>query len=331
LNRAPPCQGGSREFESRFPLHFNGLRKRITTLFRCAASTFAVFRDCDLYLASHRARLSAALGITYVSQSTGVKRLVENIVASPSRYVRHPCTTLYILQWSLLAFSFAYFDISEAQIHLDSDFDGLSDNWEIANGRDPARADYQLSLGHYHSCALDDEGVKCWREPTELDQFNNTYDHGQIQVPELLNPIAISAGADRTCAIDETGVVCWGYALEDRFPTPDLDNPSQISVGSGGFTCLIDGSDVICWGCDYGQLSPPPLSNPVHIAAGNSHVCIKDDNGVTCWGGIGDTDSSPPQMGGVKHFDVGSSNVCAIDSSLIRCWGENTNDYGCRC
>ena len=102
-------------------------------------------------------------------------------------------------------------------------------------------------------------------------------------MPELLNPIAVSAGRDRTCAIDETGVVCWGYALEDRFPTPDLDNPSQISVGSGGFTCVIDGSDVICWGYDYGQLSPPPLSNPVHIAAGNSHVCAKDDNGITCW------------------------------------------------
>ena len=33
VGRAPPCQGGSREFESRFPLHFNDLRELVTTLF----------------------------------------------------------------------------------------------------------------------------------------------------------------------------------------------------------------------------------------------------------------------------------------------------------
>ena len=51
-----------------------------------------------------------------------------------------------------------------------------------------------------HSCALDDSGVVCWGD--------NGY--GQITVPALSNPVAVSAGGCHSCALDDSGVVCWG-------------------------------------------------------------------------------------------------------------------------
>ena len=115
------------------------------------------------------------------------------------------------------------------------------------NERNPYQADYQLSLGNYHSCALDDNSVVCWTEIDPPTQFSATYDVGQITVPELRNPIAVSAGRGRTCAIDDTGVVCCGY-----------DEPSILDV--------------------------PDFDNPTEITAGNAHFCVKDDSGYTCLG-----------------------------------------------
>jgi hypothetical protein len=60
---------------------------------------------------------------------------------------------------------------------LDSDYDGLPDDWEVQNGRDPLNADYLIS----GTCAIDDTGVVCWGSK-EISE-----------VPNLVNPIAISA------------------------------------------------------------------------------------------------------------------------------------------
>jgi hypothetical protein len=49
--------------------------------------------------------------------------------------------------------------ISGLSVAVDTDNDGLPDDWEIANGRDPLVADYMVSVGRGHTCALDDSGV----------------------------------------------------------------------------------------------------------------------------------------------------------------------------
>ena len=49
--------------------------------------------------------------------------------------------------------------MSGQSLAVDTDNDGLPDDWEIANGRDPLVADYMVSAGKLHTCALDDTGV----------------------------------------------------------------------------------------------------------------------------------------------------------------------------
>jgi len=60
---------------------------------------------------------------------------------------------------------------------------------------------HQVSAGGYHTCAIDDEGVKCWGH----NVFVGT------NVPALKNPHQLSAGFSQTCAIDDEGLKCWGY------------------------------------------------------------------------------------------------------------------------
>ena len=76
---------------------------------------------------------------------------------------------------------------------VDTDADTLPDGWEIGEGRDPTRADYAVSAGLEHTCALDDTGVVCWG-------FSG---NGQTDVPPLSNPTVVSAGGFHTCAVSQ--------------------------------------------------------------------------------------------------------------------------------
>ena len=112
---------------------------------------------------------------------------------------------------------------------IDTDNDGLPDDWEITNGRNPAVADYAVSAGGLHSCALDDTGAVCWG-------YN---ENGQTTVPSLTNPIRVSGGNIHSCALDDTGVVCWGSNRWGQTTVPSLANPIQVSVGNDHTLSLI--------------------------------------------------------------------------------------------
>ncbi len=69
-----------------------------------------------------------------------------------TNFFRNPTKTFWILilsTFSSLAFS------------VDTDHDGLPDDWETANGRDPLVADYMVSAGYDQNCAIDDKGLVC--------------------------------------------------------------------------------------------------------------------------------------------------------------------------
>ena len=110
---------------------------------------------------------------------------------------------------------------------IDSDRDTLPDDWELANDRNRNSADYQISTGWEHTCALDDDGVKCW----------GRNDYGLTEVPELSNPVQVSVGASHNCVIDDAGVQYWGDNSNGQTDVLPLDNPRQVSLGR----------DLRCW------------------------------------------------------------------------------------
>ena len=98
-------------------------------------------------------------------------------------------------------------------------------------------------------------------------------------------PLAVAAGGGQACALDITGVHCWGG--ENTFgqiAMPILINP--VAVSSDVNSCALDDTGVHCWGSNYnGESSAvPTLANPVAVSAGGGHVCALDDTGVHCWG-----------------------------------------------
>jgi len=177
----------------------------------------------------------------------------------------------------------------------------------------------QVSLGGYHTCALDLEGVKCWGD--------NEY--GQIKVPKgLKDPTQISLGGRHTCALDLEGVKCWGYNTYGQIKVPkDLKNPTQVSLGVH-HTCALDLEGVKCWGGNgEGQIKvPKDLKNPTQISLGAWHTCALDLEGVKCWGYNGNGQIKVPKdLKNPTQVSLGVHHTCALDLEGVKCWGDNGN------
>jgi alpha-tubulin suppressor-like RCC1 family protein len=235
----------------------------------------------------------------------------------------------------------------------DTDRDTLPDGWEVENGRDPLVADYLVSLGYYHTCALDDTGVVCWGRngdgQTDVPSLSNPsqvflgYEHscalddagvvcwgqnnqGQNNVPSLSNPSQVSLGYYHSCALDDTGVVCWGWNRDGQTDVPSLSNPTQVSSG-GIHTCALDDTGVVCWGYNsHGQTNVPALSNPTKVSLGHHHSCALDDTGVVCWGWNRDGQTDVPSLSNPTQVSAGGSHTCSLDDTGVVCWGLNV--YG---
>src|SRR5262249_43655418 len=124
-----------------------------------------------------------------------------------------------------------------------------------------------VSAGSSHTCALDDEGVKCWGD----NSFSAT------QVPPLKNPVAVSAGQWHSCALGDDGVTCWGNHGWANLPS-SLIRPQSVSVG-GFHACVVEARGVICSGDIIGDLTVP-----WNLEVIGGHACFSVNGALRCVG-----------------------------------------------
>jgi len=196
----------------------------------------------------------------------------------------------------------------------------------------------QLDAGDLHTCALLDDGMRCWGSG-EFGQlgYANTDAIGDDETPGTAGPVdlgavrssvAVSAGTNHTCAVlDDGSVRCWGLGL----------------FGQLGYA----NTDAI------GDDEPPGTAGPVDLGAGRtgtavttgaSHTCaVLDDGSVRCWGfggrgqlGYGNPDTigdneTPGSTGAVDlgpgrtatAVSAGANHTCVVlDDGSVRCWGD---------
>ncbi len=196
----------------------------------------------------------------------------------------------------------------------DSDLDTLDDDWEIANGFDPAIPDYLASAGWHTSCGKGDNGIQCW----------GSTGSGQASPPVLGDVTQLAVGNSHVCALDENGVTCWGDNSSGQTSVPGMSNVSEISAFNN-HSCALHGSGVSCWGNNSnGQTTVPALSSPSQVAAGGYHSCALDSTGVVCWGSNSHGQTTIPALTNPTFVATGEANTCAIhDGGTVICWGKN--------
>ncbi|MAZ25408.1 MAG: hypothetical protein CMK41_06515 [Porticoccaceae bacterium] len=227
----------------------------------------------------------------------------------------------------------------------DTDSDGLPDDWEIENGRNPFVADYQIRVSQYTACALDDNGVVCW---------------GRRRPPESSNPTSIAMDDNIICVLDDGVINCLG---KDANFMPDEGGVTRIA--GSGTTYIKDGSHIYNIGwvehtlpekidpslirsfeyglragsggvCivtdDSGLIFTNSLSehdwdySNVKSCSVDGAFCVIDDDGLKCAGNFHLTQKqpdleNPTQVSGYNGHS--RDGMCAVDNNEIKCWGES--------
>jgi len=208
----------------------------------------------------------------------------------------------------------------------------------------------QISVGNYHTCALDSTGqAYCWGVNWSGQLGNDSYDDSPVPVTIDTSDVLdgktltqISAGEYHTCALDSDGqVYCWGRNWEGQLgnnstgassvpiavdTTGVLDGKTLTQVSAGrDYTCVLDSDgQAYCWGnVLYGGelVSRVPYAvdtsgvldgkTLTQIATGHDHACVLDSDGLAyCWGS---NDSG--QLG--DNTGAGSLVPVAVDTSGV--------------
>lgn len=166
----------------------------------------------------------------------------------------------------------------------------------------PLKNPTQLAVGMRISCAITQDGVRCW-----------SWDRGLVEVPGLKNVKQVSVAERHACALAQDSVTCWKYddsILPIRmqpvaFPI-ELRKVTAIEVGDKGSCAILEGT-VKCWEVIYDvdrkgyvakmRTDTPSLKNPKEIVVdrnfdnseldrgdrGNFQACAVTDDGVACW------------------------------------------------
>jgi alpha-tubulin suppressor-like RCC1 family protein len=180
-----------------------------------------------------------------------------------------------------------------------------------------------ISAGDKHTCALFTGGaVQCWGDNINgalgypvlyRTQYDSRYGT-PVNVVDLMDATAISAGTEKTCAVVVGGAVrCWGY----------------VGLGAGG-TNVIDKVPVMVQGITGATAIATSLGHTCALVAGGAMRCWgQEDSGLLNPGEVydGRTAATVPGITGATAIGVADARICAvITGGAVQCWGSNA--YG---
>jgi alpha-tubulin suppressor-like RCC1 family protein len=176
----------------------------------------------------------------------------------------------------------------------------------------------QVSVGYYHSCAVELSGtVKCFGQ-NEYGEAGSNNVGGFVQ-PTVIDlggakATSVAASDSTSCAsLESGGVKCWGRGTNGELGDGNsASSVAPVDATIGGFAREV-------------------------VQSSYSFCALMDGGGVKCWGvgsagttGSGSTDEQPipvgVDLGGNQAVSIsaGYSKVCVLTQSAeIWCWGSN--------
>ncbi|MCX6047640.1 MAG: hypothetical protein NT075_21285 [Chloroflexi bacterium] len=176
-----------------------------------------------------------------------------------------------------------------------------------------------LTLGAYHTCAVQAGNAKCWGNNAS-GQLGNATTTGSTTPIDVIglgeNARTMVAGNGHTCALLLSGrVKCWGNNSTGQLGNGASGNQMQptdvtgltsgmraVTAGGDNTCALTVGGGIKCWGANfYGELGdgttirrPTPvdtigLSGEINtVALHDNHTCaVTTGGGAKCWGSNG--------------------------------------------
>lgn len=124
------------------------------------------------------------------------------------------------------------------------------------------------------ACVIDQNQLKCWGDNIA----------GQLDVPQLANPVDFDLLVESGCVISKTDSACWGNPkfLPKALPKT-LTDASSISLLYHK-SCVIDAGRPVCVPEREDQATPAFLDKVHELNVGISKNCAISTSGVTCWG-----------------------------------------------
>ena len=176
-----------------------------------------------------------------------------------------------------------------------------------------------LKTGNRFSCALVDDGIRCWGEIP-----NTTRTDVLINLNTFPKAKLLSVGFDHYCAVSETDKIkCWGSnEYGESTPPAELKNITELSLGMHN-TCAIADNQVVCWGLSQAGSTtlPSTLLNPKNLTSGIWHHCVQTDEGLKCWGNPYKEFTSPDDST-LTNIQSGGLFNCGLSEAGVKCWDE---------
>ena len=192
----------------------------------------------------------------------------------------------------------------------------------------------QISAGGGHTCALRRTGsITCWGWNEYGELGNGQAGEGSssnvpVEVQNMTDATAITAGGSHTCALRRTGsIACWGlneYGQLGNGTTNDSSVPAEVPgindataiTASGHHTCALRRTGAIaCWG----------LNDSGELGNGQSGEYLYSSVPVEV---VGITDATAITTGNLSYSRFGSHSCALRRTGTIACWGNNSGELG---